>query len=439
MRVWALLLALLFVSCSNDVPEENSSNGALLSSFSLDQIKPISFQQEAFDKGKWPEIKTRNRFTLSTCIKGISANIALPGIEFTIESNNNKFSVPTNNNGCLIWDYQLTYNYLNDEKFFEVPITITGNKQYPGSVKKLLAINPWQGIVLDLNEQSASHPVYSIGQSLLKKKSNSLFIDQFSIKKNSEKKFKLNKKNNKIELPYELTFRPYLTRFDKDKVELKESLSKGKFEVELEIIEVDRINGEHISISSGTEELTAKNGVVHGQITLNHNNDYHIKPNNQFILLIEVKAVGAPKDLGYFKGSITMNGFDHSKNVEINEETYKEVKYELEYNSHVDNESWTQRREFNSELKVKLSHLNFVDFNDDTSIKTNLPEQKFRKVQISGKILDPLSLRQATPIVDDEFVLHITSKQNKLLNKKNKPQELTIDHDGTFYATMLIP
>jgi hypothetical protein len=124
-------------------PITNNGNGSQVKTFSISMIEPVY-------SGKLDDVANRRvvKYKMKACVNDMS-NGGRPaaGIKFKVQLANKKWSDITastmnGQEGCLLWEDEITHNYYEPEHWFIIPVTIKHASGY--SETRQYAVDPWQ-------------------------------------------------------------------------------------------------------------------------------------------------------------------------------------------------------------------------------------------------------------------------------------------------------
>lgn len=298
------------VSCrDNDVKDINQAENN--ANFDFDQIQVVSFETRASDE-KWPDLKDQAVVSLRACMVDALYLEPIIGEEFEIKSALGEKDKTTNTTGCLSWDEEFDFNYLQEETFFEVKGSITGLDNFKGRRSYAVALNPWARRGVDLtfgrvdnkrSIQAASDQNLISNQTLETTRYNITVLDkQFN--------------QTKTVLKLEVSTAPEILRRGLDGDIIKEQLNSGEFDVKYFLFA--RTQDTNIRTLLATQDKTLKiqqDGFLKSEVTFELLNG--INPNAQIELGVQLNALSEHIVLSQDEGILNINKLDGTINGDL--------------------------------------------------------------------------------------------------------------------------
>ncbi|MCY4523607.1 MAG: hypothetical protein OXB84_02585, partial [Halobacteriovoraceae bacterium] len=102
----------------------------------------------------WGNLSGSLLFTFSVCFRNssnekiIKQNFKIEGFEITYPS------IPSDDNGCIVWDQPINFNYTQKERHFYFYVHFTGLDRYQGVKTSKIIIQPWEKYAVDATAQN---------------------------------------------------------------------------------------------------------------------------------------------------------------------------------------------------------------------------------------------------------------------------------------------
>lgn len=270
LTVW-FLFTLALSSCSNKVEEV-----AIAEQNSPVSVGPVeivgNYSLAASEPQFWNEIKNNSKIDLKVCLKDRASLENLVEEPFDVVDQMGRVvskNRQTDHLGCLYWTVSQNFDFLNQERYFHKNYRIRsmGAFAYNKSIK--LGFNPWSGEVIDLARQKDHQQVNVKALSILRPFEN-LYIEDVSIQKIEQASSEFDENQNEL-INYQISFYPKYRRKDLngDFIQANNSITNGRFELEMSLVEYDLSKEEYFEIGKGRiNEFSAQQGQVDQLLTL---------------------------------------------------------------------------------------------------------------------------------------------------------------------------
>lgn len=305
----SLLALALISSCSNKVEDINEE----VSSFQNTPVQLVgSVEHKSLrPDAAWNDLPNYAIFKFQTCLKDKAINNAVIDESFQISSQLKTQVLKSDINGCLVWNERIEFDFLEQERLINYPITISGLGHYKGNRSFSLAINPWPNasspMVFLANDTSTeeSFTIYNLSEKSeqLKAVSKNLLISGLSLSKkptymsNETKVFPMD-----VQFKTSVALRG-INGEDKTPV----TISKGRYKVNFRILETLEGSEDTFLISSDSKDVTATNGLV--QETLNFYVSNAVQFNDRSFVKLEMEILPINSPLGISKEIIEVPQF----------------------------------------------------------------------------------------------------------------------------------
>ncbi|MBT4790756.1 MAG: hypothetical protein HON90_04230 [Halobacteriovoraceae bacterium] len=287
----------MLIACSSDVDDTSSSTEN--STFELGEVRLVSFNTYSTND-MWPELKNSAIVDLMVCVKDRVFLQDIVGEDFSIESDLNTQSSPSNIDGCIKWQERFEFDYIADEVFYKLNGSVKGKTIHKGRKEFKLALNPWTKELVDLDYGSALK-TQSIGTDVkINSLKNNLELGNHDITV-TEVEFE----KDKTRLSLQVNTNVGVTHRKIDGKKNPTILTDGLFSTDFVLFQREKGSNRRIELASATSEERLDS---EGRLVSFLNFDIHDLIGSQAIieLVISTKAVDAPFELGSYEGFISI-------------------------------------------------------------------------------------------------------------------------------------
>lgn len=352
--IYSLSIISFFIlgGCSNSVQELPSDQG---STFLVSQISATS---ELVPNSVIPAIKEANFIHFKVCTKDVAVQAPLVGEKFEIQFPDERKSLVTDGEGCLVWSQAIIFPWFSKETWIKQDIAIKATGNHLGQLSIPVFINPWKegtSGVLDSRYQhpSAQVSLYSeliSGSDQLAKEAKS----PFNLSNIVWKVLRRRGRGDQTILEWHLEATPVFERTNLDGQTKRESLSSGRGNLKIQLAG-DDINGRQSFISSQIEKSISWQGgtiKIDGELVVATAN----LPTMGELTNLKIE-LALPGSLPKLAGSLLLRGVEQSSSTELIENT-------IETEANNENESSNPRQE-DVIGDLNISSIRLISDNDD--------------------------------------------------------------------------
>ena len=243
-------------------------------------VQPLSAQNvRTSSNNSDPTAPRTTSFNVIACLTDATHESHSPVHDevFTVKGGTQSIDVSTDAKGCFSWPESVTFNYLANESYIKFTRVIEGRGGFQGKVEVPFALNPWKlssdsFVDLRSNPIDAEDELHPRLQSKILKEAEAnqsgsaqaqLFFKEMSIQTEDPQM-----NSGQMSLLARLSMKPELTRITLEQSESRESITKGKFKLELSLYEVPRGvgKGQEALLDQKTVDATVESGVISSQI-----------------------------------------------------------------------------------------------------------------------------------------------------------------------------
>lgn len=212
------------------------------------------------------DIWREKSFNVKVCLRDTVTLQPIVGMSFAIRGGAEEISRTTNTEGCLFWPERVRYNYLARESFGTLHREISGQGLYSGVIELPMAVDPWkEGFesFADLRTRSVPRLV-SAPQTAEAFAGRSRFAPGTHLREktpypsnlllnHAEVSFRSEKTEPSPRMTLDVTLSPSILHGDIDeRYEQGMTLQRGRFRLELALMEVSLATGSRSLIARGT-------------------------------------------------------------------------------------------------------------------------------------------------------------------------------------------
>jgi hypothetical protein len=412
MFVSLLMSSLFMVGCSSDTQEVENEN----SSFEVGQITNVSSLFDSGNElGEWSPIAYSNHITMKACLLDNAIDgIPVRNEKFKIITINGESLAKTDLEGCLTFSDTISFNYLNQEKYFSYPIVFEGQSNYKGRKTRDVAVNPWKK-----NDQTIQDLEYI---SSIKVSSQRLHDASYtSTSRTSSRNFKvkdiniflkstqLNASQKTEELTYEFSMKPFVLRHSLEGIEKEMKVAKGQVQIKFTLFEKPSGKEHYHIITSNEKSYRFRDGNIAGQLNIILTENNQLDSDGILKLVLSVTPIKAPLNLG---AEFAMTYMDN-----LNTNTKLDVQRVEEISTHFTNltqENQTNARDYSQDYEDDFGGIEDSEFGymiSKVEIKRgsivsnnyNIGTKKKIRALIKVCLVDPRSDNKTRPITHKTF------------------------------------
>lgn len=146
--------SLAFSGCQLPTPQKVALNDA--SSYYISASEGKFTTTSNHPSVSIPIARTLN---LTACLRDNSRSIAILSHRFVIRGGKEDITTQTDSRGCLVWDEEMSFDFLADEKYITLRRTLHPEGQQKGDVNVDFIVNPWSAKVYGTMDSRVKNPV----------------------------------------------------------------------------------------------------------------------------------------------------------------------------------------------------------------------------------------------------------------------------------------
>lgn len=318
------LLILTFLglySCSSEVQDMGDQAE---SPFEASEITAVRVEAIA-DNPDWSDIKNTKFMTLKTCLTNKATGTPIAQETFAVTGAHGSQEVATKMDGCLYWSEEFNFNYLSNQKLFEVNRTIVGTGNYKGSLEVNLAMDLWSeanGSVIDRSAHYVGRPTHAASaKNMLQTPAfENLYLDKVDIYATN-----LSHSQNYVEFDLRSVLTPVFQRRDLNGRTIKERLTAGKFDLQLWVLERKPGENRFKILAEGEDSVAIENGMLDNK--LNVRIDSRPDMRSELLIGLSLKPINAPTGLRGLTGFVAFKNLRSVSDIRPLEEELEELLY----------------------------------------------------------------------------------------------------------------
>jgi hypothetical protein len=305
INIFAIVgLSLLISGCSSDIEDRNQEVSN--STFTVDMVTSVELTNQE-SRGQWG-LKSSKIINVQACLKDRALGNAIIDQPFIISGGElEEIRVVSDISGCLFWEERVKFNFLADESYLMLSRKISGAGNYSGTDNLELALNPWSSAaVVDARQGKQTVKSYlneseQMSSSLTIREKSNLLLDDVGVSFLGDSVDYTGAPH--IELKVE--FVPKLVRVGLMNNIIHETLTKGKFDMRLKLLERKHGEEQRQELAGFKGEVSIVKGAIQSEVKMELMRPFN--RNSIIELMIEVTPIDGPSGLTSEQGVLLIS------------------------------------------------------------------------------------------------------------------------------------